>query len=58
MSPDIEPGQGDIRDQIFRGHGHRNVTAVVIAEAAGAVKRNPAGSKTGRRVRAFLPVGS
>jgi nicotinate-nucleotide pyrophosphorylase (carboxylating) len=37
MSPDIEPGQGDIRDQIFRGHGHRNVTAVVIAEAAGVL---------------------
>jgi len=35
MSPDIESGQGDIRDQIFRGHGHRNVTAVVVAEAAG-----------------------
>jgi len=35
MSSDIESGQGDIRDQIFRGHGHRNVTAVVVAEAAG-----------------------
>jgi nicotinate-nucleotide pyrophosphorylase (carboxylating) len=35
MSPDIESGQRDIRDQIFRGHRDRNVTAVVIAEAAG-----------------------
>jgi nicotinate-nucleotide pyrophosphorylase (carboxylating) len=35
MSLDIESGQRDIRDQIFRGHRHRNVTAVVIAEAAG-----------------------
>jgi nicotinate-nucleotide pyrophosphorylase (carboxylating) len=35
MSLHIEFGKGDIRDQIFRGHRDRNVTAVVIAEAAG-----------------------
>lgn len=31
----MESGQGDIREQIFRCHTNRNVTAVVIAEAAG-----------------------